>query len=471
MSMNITESIARADGLDPDDAAIVSDLVAEWRDHYGRNALRDAYYYGKVRVKDLGVSVSPKFAAKLDPHVDWAAKCVDWWSDRVQYEGIESDDAAVSGRIGRVMADNDMKNLVHKAVTCSLRHCCSFMAVTAGDMLAGEPATVVSAYPATAASALYDEAKKRIRAGMVVVESAKPRGTEQRYPVLVYVFTDADLIVLSRGDVRSSAWTAEYRPHGMGRVPMEPIAYHATLERPFGLPRIDSTVMSLVDDAQRAMLNMTAAAAFAAAPQKYLMGADKTTVDKIAGSPFAAFVGSIFVGTTNSKGGVPSFGQLSQMSMQPHTEYMRMLAAQFSNATGVPLSSLGIVTDNPSSAEAIYAGTEDAVVDIQAFINACKRSLSSIAVMALAAETNVSYEQAQAASGVIDVNFRNPAMPSVVSQSDAMVKQISAIPWLADSDVALRELGYTDEQVNQLRSVRRRSKGDALAASIIAEGA
>lgn len=471
MSMNITESIARADGLDPDDAAIVSDLVAEWRDHYGRNALRDAYYYGKVRVKDLGVSVSPKFAAKLDPHVDWAAKCVDWWAARTQYEGIESDEEAASEAIARVMRENDMKNLVHKAVTCALRHCCAFLSVTAGDEGRGEPKTVVSAYPATAASALYDEARKRIRAGMVVVETAKPRGTDERYPVLVYVFTDTDLIVLSREDMRSSAWRAEYRPHGMGRVPMEPIAYRATLERPFGLPRIDSTVMSLVDDAQRAMLNMTAASAFAAAPQKYLMGADKTTADKIAESPFKAFIGSILVGTVGSKGQIPNFGQLSQMSMQPHTEYMRMLAAQFSNATGVPLSSLGVVTDNPSSAEAIYAGKEDAVVDIQAFINACKRSLSSVAAMALACETDSTYEEAVRDAGVIDVNFHNPAMPSVVSQSDAMVKQISAIPWLAESDVALRELGYTDEQVNQLRSVRRRAKGDALASSILSEGA
>lgn len=53
-------------------------------------------------------------------------------------------------------------------------------------------------------------------------------------------------------------------------------------------------------------------------------------------------------------------------------------------------------------------------------------------------------------------------MPSVVSQSDAMVKQISAIPWLADSDVALRELGYDDEQIAQLRSDRRRSQASAV---------
>lgn len=66
------------------------------------------------------------------------------------------------------------------------------------------------------------------------------------------------------------------------------------------------------------------------------------------------------------------------------------------------------------------------------------------------------------ALGIIKVHFRNPAMPFVVSQSDAMVKQISAIPWLADSDVALRELGYDDEQIAQLRSDRMRSEATQL---------
>ena len=45
-----------------------------------------------------------------------------------------------------------------------------------------------------------------------------------------------------------------------------------------------------------------------------------------------------------------------------------------------------------------------------------------------------------------------------MSQSQAIMSQVQAIPWLADSDVALRELGYDDEQVHQLRSDRRKSQ-------------
>lgn len=57
----------------------------------------------------------------------------------------------------------------------------------------------------------------------------------------------------------------------------------------------------------------------------------------------------------------------------------------------------------------------------------------------------------------IACRWRNPAMPSVVSQSDAVVKQISAIPDLAHTDVVLEELGYTAEQITRIRSQIRRA--------------
>lgn len=452
MKMEITDAIAAADGLEPEDAETVRDLVATWREHYQRNRLRDSYYYGHVMVKDLGISVSPNLAKRLNPKIGWAGKAVDWWSARTQFDGITSDDEQAQATLESVFAANDAKNMLHKAAGSALRHCCSFLAVTADE----SGRTVISAYPATAASAIWDEAKKRIKAGMVVVESERPRGSKTRYPKHVQVITDTALIEIVKDT--GQHWYANYVRHSMGRVPMEPIAYNATLERPFGRSRITRTVMSLVDDAQREQMNMTAAAAFAAAPQKFLLGADKETAKKIAGSPFEAFIGSLFVSTTNKKGQIPQYGQLAQMTMQPHVEYMRSLETQFSEETGVPLSSLDANLANPSSADAIAAAKEDAIVDIQAFIDGCKRSVGNVAVMVLAAENGTDFQTELAAGRTIDVHYRKPDRPSLASQSDAIVKQISAIPWLADTDTALRELGYDDEQIHQLASDRRRSQ-------------
>ena len=64
--------------------------------------------------------------------------------------------------------------------------------------------------------------------------------------------------------------------------------------------------------------------------------------------------------------------------------------------------------------------------------------------------------------------WRNPAMPSVVSQSDAVVKQISAIPDLAQTDVALEELGYSAEQIVRIRSQIKRAQSGAVLDRLLA---
>lgn len=340
------------------------------------------------------------------------------------------------------------------ATSAALRHSFSLLEVTSGDPGQGEPDVAISGYPATAASAVWDDAKKRLSSALVIVATRRERGSATRRPTLAHVMTDDALIVLAEGPSRR--WEAEYRPHGMGRAPVVPLVYHPTLARPLGRSRITAKVRSCVDDALRELANMAVAAAFSAAPQKYLLGADKTTIDKLAETPFAAYIGSMFMATQGRSGNTPQYGQLSQMSMEPHAQYMRILAADFAGATGVPLSSMGVVTDNPSSADTIRAAKEDAIVDIQAYVDGCKRSLVQVFRMALAAISGRSYAEQLRDGGSVSVEFANPAMPSIVSQPDAVTKQVQSFPWMADSDVPLRELGYSDEQVTQLRSDRIR---------------
>ena len=56
----------------------------------------------------------------------------------------------------------------------------------------------------------------------------------------------------------------------------------------------------------------------------------------------------------------------------------------------------------------------------------------------------------------------DPAHPSIVSQSDAIVKQVAAMPWLASSPVILEELGYSSSQIARLMSDKRRAEASGL---------
>lgn len=458
MRKEIPSDIASAAGLRPGDAQTVRDLCETYRRRLARNYLRRGYYLMHRRPRELGIAVPPHLR-RLEQVVGWPAKAVDSLANRSQFDGFVTADDSTTDALAGVVLDNSLKRLYRQAVKSELQCCCAFLTVTAGDE--GEPPVIVSAHPATAAAAVWDEHMRRIKAGMVVVDrDARPRRGDE--PTWVDVFTDEAVIRIKR-DGTTRNWAAEYVWHSMGRPLMVPMAHEATLERPFGKSRISRAVMNITDDAMRASVRSEISAEFFTSPQKYLLGAEADALGSM--SKWDAYIGNIFAVSKDADGDTPQFGQLSQGSMQPHIDYMRALAARFSGETNVPLSELGVVTDNPSSAEAIYAAKEALVIDAQNLNADNGEALRDVAIMALAVKDGTDYATVAGAGLAVQAKFRNPAMPSVVSQSDAMVKMISVLPWLAESDVALEELGFSDDQIQRLRSDRAKSQSRALVAS------
>lgn len=457
MNSELSTDIASAAGLDPADRATVLDLCEVFRRRRARNGVRSAYYEMHRRARDLGISVPPSLRT-LEQVIGWPAKAVDSLAARSQFDGFTCADEGAQEQLASVVRDCGLKRRYRKLVKSELEHCCSFMTVTAGDAAAGEPPVVISAYPATAAAALWDYGRNRIRAGIVIVDTDR-----DGEPTAVNVFTDSKVIELSRAARRG--WSASEQPISMGRCLMEPLAYDATLERPFGRSRITRAVMNLTDDAMRASLRSEVSAEFFTAPQKYLLGADGDALGDM--SKWDAYIGSIFAVSKDGDGDVPKFGQLPQGTMQPHIDYMRSLAARFSGETNVPLSELGVVTDNPASAEAIYAAKESMIVDAQNLNADNAEALRDVALMALAVLNGTDFATERSRGLAIQPKFRNPSMPSVVSQADAMLKMVQAIPWLADSDVALEELGFSDDQMLRLRPIRDRFNARALVAGAV----
>lgn len=242
-------------------------------------------------------------------------------------------------------------------------------------------------------------------------------------------------------------------------------AWSANLEQPFGRSRISRAVMSITDCAVRTAMRAELGAEFFTSPQKYLLGADDDAFDK---PKWQAYIGSLFLASKDKDGDVPQFGQLAQGSMQPHMDYMRQLAAQFSGETCVPISSLGVIHDNPASAEAIYAAKEDLIIEAQNFNDDNEAALRGIAVMSMAVPQNKRPDMLTDEELGIMCNFRSPTMPSIVSQSDAMVKQATVAPWIAETDVFLEELGYSEEQRSRMRAEKQKANAKSAIAALIA---
>ena len=131
--------------------------------------------------------------------------------------------------------------------------------------------------------------------------------------------------------------------------------------------------------------------------------------------------------------------------MQQTVDYFRTLAARFSGETNVPISTLGVIHDQPASAEAIYAANEPLIIECEDLNDGSRATLRTLMQMAVAAENGVPLAQLDADARDIVPNFKNPAMPSIVSQTDAMIKISSMVPGFAGTETFFEQIGFPED--------------------------
>lgn len=446
------DRISQVRGLPARETEMVHRLIRVWGAKLGRNRLRYRYYSGKNALRDFGISIPDKLR-DVETVVGWPAKAVDALAVRSRLEGFTFEGGDI-GAMGEIARRNRLRCLYQQAARSELIGSCSFLTVSAGAD--GEPSAIISAYSCMSAAAEWDRRSKRIACGLTVVDTEREPDTGIEEPVWVNLYTDDSTWEMRRD---GSGWTSRRVPHEMGRPMMEPLVFRPSLERPFGTSRINRAVMSITDSAVREALRTEVGAEFYTSPQKYILGADEGLLD--GADKWDAYIGNILAITRDEDGGTPQVGMFSQGSMQPHTEYMRSLAARFSGETSIPISELGVIHDNPASAEAIYAAKESLVCEASDMNEANGDALREVAKMALAVAGGKRLDALDENEASVMPRFKNPAMPSLVSQADAITKVISAVPWVADSEVALEEYGFDDSQIRRLRSDRAKAEADA----------
>jgi len=196
-------------------------------------------------------------------------------------------------------------------------------------------------------------------------------------------------------------------------------------------------------------------------PQKYILGVTNEQYDALVNQKFRQYVGSILTATSNPETGeVPSFGQLSQGSLAPHVEMLRMLATQFSAATGLTVTDTGVVNDaNPTSSDAILAQSQTLVAMAEELNAGNGNALRNVALMALAIANNVKLEELTEEQTGIVAHFKNPAMPSVAVTADAAVKIAASRQGFAQTDVYLEMIGFDQADIRRIKAQESRNRG------------
>ena len=437
--------------LDAGYRAITEELFDIWRDRLYTNRIRYRYYDGKNKLKDFGISTPPELL-HVETVVDWPNKAVSALADRVRFDGFTAASEDVQTLLDGVSERSRLNVKTRQATHGECIFGPAFATVGVDDSGRAR----IDFHSAEAASAVWDDAKGRIAYGMVI------DAFEDGVPAFVRVFTDeAQITLVKNGD--SFDWYV--LPIAMGRVPMECFTYRPTDRKPFGQSRISRAVMSITDDAVRCALGGSIAFQFAVSPQKWMLGVDRDPFEQK--TRWEAYIGNwLAIGYNGKDGVMPQVGQMQQPSMQQYSDYMRSLAARFSGATNVPVSQLGVIHDNPASAEAIYAANEPLIIEATDVIEGSRDTMRELARMCIAAERDASYDELTDEERAVMANYRNPALPSVVSMADAAVKIAGAVEGFAGTSYFWKMIGLPEDARREIEQTQQAAAASAVLTSL-----
>lgn len=465
--MQFRSDISNAQGLYDEERILLRELMDVYNFHYSKNKIKDKYYNGNVTLGDVNLGIAlPEGFRGLEVGCEWGAKAVDVLASRSMFDGFVGASGNESDAMRGICDSNGLLFEYGKACRDELKYGCSFATLSADS----EIGVKIRFHSPMTSAALWDGEKGRIKCGFAIIDTAPDEAKDSTWhPSLVNFYTDNAVVVLR---AQGERWFAERYPHKMGRPLMEPFVWNATNQKPFGRSRIKKPVRELIKGYVRTVANATIGLEFSTAPQKYLLGLTDEQYDVVVNQKFKQYIGSLIASTTNPETGEkPTFGQLPQGTITPHVNMIRLLATQFSAATGLTISDVGIVNDaNPTSSEAIIAQSQTLVLMAEQLNAGNGDALHNIALMAQAIARNVRLEDLTEDERDVIAHFKNPAMPSVSSTADAAIKIASARQGFANTDTFLEMIGFDQADIRRIKAQEQRARGAQVLEGLGIEG-
>ena len=452
--MTELQNLEKASGLGTR-SEIIESLLNRMSSVSDRNKRLQEYYEGDFNPPGIGIDTIPD-TAKVEMGCDWPRKAVTSVSERTRFDGFVFNGDYRDSGLENIVLENALVSNFNLNIPNELTVGCMF-----GTVGKWRDKCQVRFHTAETAVAEWDSGSGQLAYGMVVADwKTTSWSPQKKVPVQVNLHLPGEIVILTR--TAPSSWQASVNSTPLNRPMMESFAFRPTGVKPFGVSRITKTVQTISDEVIRTLQNMAVCGALYAAPQKYLLGLSDEQYDAVQKDKFSYYIGSIFLATRDENGDTPTYGQLSAASPQPYIDALRTQAMLFSGATGVPLNSLGIIQDNPSSAEAISASREDICIAAEDLISSNSVGLRNIALMAMAVDNNTSIDGLTDDQKSVTAHFKDPSMPSIVSQADAMVKIAAAAPWIAESEVFLERLGFDDATRKRLIADKKKFKASQM---------
>ncbi|SLI18700.1 Phage portal protein, SPP1 Gp6-like [Mycobacteroides abscessus subsp. massiliense] len=437
-----------------DENALLNGLLQQLADCQPNNYLRASYYDGKRAIKKVG-EVIPRQYYKLGLVLGWSGKAVDVLARRCNLDGFvwPGGDLDSLG-FQEVWDDNFFGAESSSATISSLIHGPAFLINTEGGD--DEPKSLIHVKDALNATGDWNSRTRRLDNLLSIIawdEDSRPR------ELALYL---RNRTAVARKDGRR--WEVQWSQHTLG-VPAEALVYKPRVGRPFGSSRISRPVRSIHDRALRVLIRTEGHADIFSYPELWMLGADTSIFKNPDGSLKPSW--KVMLGrikgipddekALDQKNARADIKQFQAASPQPHIDLMEQCANEFAGETDLPVSALGVqAKTNTTTADGSDNAEKQLIAEAEGATDDWSPAFRRAMMRALAIKNNEN--QIPAAWRSIDTKWRNPAYISRSAQADAGLKQLSAIPWLAETEVGLELLGLSRQDIDRALDERDRAQ-------------
>ena len=445
--------------LSRSDSDALNGCLKELSDREPRNKVRAAFYDGKHAARQVG-SIIPAQYWRLGLTLGWSGKAVDALARRCHLDRFVWPDGDINSVGGsEVWDENMLGSEIDAAIVSSLIHGPSFLVNTRG--LPGEPDSLVHVRDARQAAGLWDS-RRRVLSSAVSVTSRH----EQSGAVTGFVlYLDRRTVI---GEKRDRGWSVDVSEHPYG-MPVEPVVYKPRPGRPLGSSRITRPIMAIHEAALRDVVRLEAHNDIYSIPDLWMFGADESIFKNADGTQKAAW--QIVMGRIK---GIPDDDDAAQpradakqfqaASPEPHLASLNAHAKLFAREAQLPDTAVAITdVSNPTSAESYDASQYELIAEAEGATDDWSRPLRRSFLRALAIKNGLAEVPPEWLS--LEPKWRDPRYLSRAALADAGLKQLQAVPWLAESEIGLELIGLDEQQIRRAQADRRRAAGrDVLAA-------
>lgn len=466
MSVLPEEQKVRIPGVDSDVNAQINQLLGRVHGHRLDNVIRQSYYDNKRAINKIGTLIPPQYF-RLGLALGWSAKAVDALARRCNLLGFTWADGDLDSLGGTSLWDeNNLGSEIDAAIVAALIHGPAFLVNTVGDE--GEPDSLIHVKDATEATGSWNRRRRALDSLLSVTERAQDGRVQS-----LALYLENRTLVADRSDGK---WSFDWQEHQYG-VPAEVVPYKPLPKRPFGKSRITKPIMGLQDAAVRGLIRREGHMDVYSYPELWMLGADPSIFKNADGTQVDAW--NIRLGrikgipddedATNPRADVK---QIAGSDPSPHHKDINTLAKLFAREASLPDSAVAISDMvNPTSAESYDASQYELIAEAEGAVDDFSPALRRAYVRGLAIKNGTPASEIPDAWKSIQANWRNPRYESRAALADAGMKQVAAVPWLAETEVGLELLGLTPDQVKRAQAEHRRGAGSAALTSILERAA